>query len=379
MEEEPKKSADRQDGFDERLLRRLLSRAMRPGVVNMAQGEAIIARHRSMATAMPLAERLNRVWFDFDDGKSEAAPIVYVQSGSYAPDIGAPAGGRGKAENKKGESANLAQRVSNVEPRSVPSSPGRGSGEGSHNMVVQRKPVQGASLSPMLPQSAFGGDRSVATPMPGQTLPLVAPIRAPEHRDRLVDHAMSHDGPVNVNGVEMTNDPLLPSHSPIGEGTADVDLAPDPMALPMNRALTGPQTTEDTPGALPLLRIQPRAGATALPIVRESSVTETRWTAVHGQGALPLAEKARASQVMTEHSAGALPSQSIAARGAAAGRARPTPPANRNRAADGATSAEIDRQPAPNIDIDQIVDKVERRFARRFAVEAERRGKRRWL
>jgi hypothetical protein len=56
----------------------------------------------------------------------------------------------------------------------------------------------------------------------------------------------------------------------------------------------------------------------------------------------------------------------------------PAPAMNRNPAAEHAPPAETNRQSAPNIDIDSIVDKVERRFVRRLAIESERRGRSQW-
>ncbi len=57
---------------------------------------------------------------------------------------------------------------------------------------------------------------------------------------------------------------------------------------------------------------------------------------------------------------------------------RPRQPVGRELITDRVTPPETNPQSAPNIDIEGIVDKVERRFARRFAIEAERRGKTRW-
>jgi len=405
------KGTDWQDVLDARLVRRLMSRSVRPGLVNLAQASAIIARNRGMAAAMPLADRLNRAWFELGDGKGEPSPIVYLQPRPFAPDMGnpppasAPTGGRSGSENTKGESAHPVQRVSKVKPQKFPSPSGKGPGEGDQNMVVQRKPMEGASPSLMALGTGVGSDGSIAIPMRDSTVPLVTPIRtpyapqfvsAPEYREGLVHRTVRQDRPVNVDAVESTNDAPLPVPSATGNA---VELRTEPMLFtpsPHGRsaakaagggteseasvvAPTGHQTNKTLPQPLPLLRIQPRASASSPPIVRESLVTETRRGTFPVHGSLPLAgETPRARQRMADQPAGSRQSKSISARAAAVESGRPTPPVHRESIAENTKPAEALRQPAPNIDIDGIVDKVERRFARRLAIESERRGRFQW-
>ncbi|HUL12170.1 MAG TPA: hypothetical protein VLU73_08390 [Methylococcaceae bacterium] len=434
-----------QDGVDTRLLRRLMNRQVRPGLVDLTQADSITARHRNMVGAIPLADRVNRSWFEITDGKSEPSPIVYVQPRPFVPDLGkAPVASTPKTDrtalsDRKGGAAppakatpSVAPSVSTAKPHAAPSPFGRGLGEGdqdiallsrqavsplsgvdSQTVVVQRKALEGTSpsLMPLVAPAANdgsisgsnqspGADRPVAESVVGDRsinqgiLPVVGalPIKrsvVPELNQIMPladrtdsDRAITRANPARDAGVPVVTaiakqrSPLFILAPEYREKPADHAMRPDD---PVRVTPPAHRPNEALPRVIPSPRFQPQASAAPLPIVRESLVTETRQAALHVPGALPLArEVPRSRQQTAEPPGGSRQSRSISARAMAMESGRPRQPMNRELVSENGTRAETNRQSAPSIDIEGIVDKVERQFARRLAIESERRGKTRW-
>ncbi|MCU0734767.1 MAG: hypothetical protein MUF20_04465 [Methylotetracoccus sp.] len=439
-EVKPPASPDWQDGLDPALVLRLTSRGVRPGMIDLSQAGGIIDRHCNIAPALPLAERINRSWFEMTDQNAGSAPIVYVQPKPAAAEIGGPPvsstlpTGPMQAADPKGGSATpmqpsvrLATSASTTALPLAPSSSAAVPGEGeqptapesrptvsalprseSQTVVVQRKPLDGPlpSLMPLAapapnigvlsgsnhspgldqPEGKTGiGDRSISR----GTLPVVSASTISRSLDvasqqvlPLANDAATRAIRTQGNGVPVVT-PVTKLHSSLFIRSSDVRGQPADRAgrkhVPVQVTLPDGQANNALPRVRSLLRVRPQAKAASLPVVRESLVSEIRRGASPRYPALPLAGEApRARQQTTEHPAGTRQSRSISARATAMEPRRPRQPVGRELITDRVTPPETNPQSAPNIDIEGIVDKVERRFARRFAIEAERRGKTRW-
>ena len=478
-----------QDGLDGRLLQRLFGRLLRPGLADPWQAERVIGRHARMSGGLPVAQRLERLWFAIKEDDTGWSPIVYPAPRPFVVDIGdQPTASKPHGSGSRARSDRSRAKPKEKQPRplgSTPAWPGSPGSSDQGTMIVQRKPVTGGSastlprvrpievrLSAAVPNRTPGPAMPIAGTIGGEataplggtggsasTLPRVRPIevrpsaavpnRTPgpampiagtiggeataplggtggESRHDVVDmpsrlggHPLSASTTANVHSSitdgRRALDSVAPLVSALERGAVLPVVAPkvargyrldDALALAdglasaqaersvaskpaspsrgTDKARKAPRRrgADPSPGpdaiaaaGVPLPRFQP-ASDKPLPLVREQLVVQPARAIVHRHWPLPLAREAPVVLQPAHERPATL-------------RPRHTGPAEHHTRRPGMMRARGDSDgpvvpadavlPAPpDIDIAGIVDKVERRFARRLAIEAERRGKTRW-
>ncbi|MGI9302200.1 MAG: hypothetical protein ACR2RB_05755, partial [Gammaproteobacteria bacterium] len=238
MNEEPNWA----EGLDSHLVQRLWRRALRPGLIDITQAEAIIARFDGMVDYLALAERLNQRWQPVDD-EADSGPIVYVQPPSNA--FGAGPGP--DAPDRK------------ATPAKTPSRPKTGrSGK-------RGKPADPATSPVATPPQAAG-----SVPSPGDSVSAGVESRGTESKtvesQTIVVQRKASDTPAT------TPMPIVGPQGIPGTPAAPNDVSPDAKATiesgsaPTERDLTG-QPSERLPPATETRQPAP-ADATAAPSAR---------------------------------------------------------------------------------------------------------------
>lgn len=393
------------DGVDTGLMRRLLGRAIRPGVINLSEMERRMARHDGMTRGIPLAERLNRFWIDIQDATSDGAPIVYAEPRPYGlggKDLGSaatqafsgPRGSVGQPSKSVGQSVEKRGAASTRGTTSTGSiKPAPGS-----TMVIQRKALPGASPSSLPAAASKSGSHSV-TGSSGAVEPMARGSAAVP--TTLASPAKGFDDPLPVVSLqevggqgqllsrasEATELPFIaavteyPSQSVaesrLNEGaSASVLIGKrfDPDAtLPRVCATVVPATPETSGLTLWLVEWRDRGRRTVLPTVREQGMAAAARGRIKQHQPLPFAT---APLPLVERPAQASGrGLTAAARNEAVRHYMDRVTKPRVGSDDMAIPAETTSPPPPQVDIDGIVDKVERRFVRRLAIESERRGR----
>jgi hypothetical protein len=392
-----------QDGLDPALLRRLWWRAERPGVAWPWQAQATLARHRRMIDGLSLAELLQRRAELLADPRVAWAPIVYAR-----PAV--PSGVRGPVQ------------PSATRAGVPPAAGGLGRPPGTDHLDAARvgtppRPVVLATAARTMPRPpgsppATTPDRPIHPAPPAQRSPAgVQPAVAATPGAVPPGPAAAHPAPPEPPAVTRTTHagPAVPARAvvepvrPVVEpaGTAHPPGAPG-LVLVTAAAASPPAPASDgiasdrMPAWLPVVRPEPaadgdrpppwpqdaragRAGA-ALPVVREHFVrapgSNGAWPAPAGvPGSLPLAP----APASVRGPAGIPNAAMTSSAGPAA--PQPTPPGPGTRAAAGAVPAARGRpEPRPQpatlapVEMDRIVDKVQRKLLHRLAIESERRG-----
>jgi hypothetical protein len=392
-----------QDGLDPALLRRLWRRAERPGVARPWQAQATLARHRRMVDGLPLAELLQRRAELLADPRVAWAPIVYARpavasgvSGPVQPPAtraGVPpaAGGPGRppgTDHLDAARVGTPPRpvVRATAARTMPRPPG------SPPATTPDRPIHPAPPA----QRSPAGVRTAVAATPG----TVPPGPAAAHLARPEPPAVTRTAPAGLAvPARAVVEPVRPVVEPAG--TAHPPGAPG-LVLVTAAAPSPPTSAADgiasdrMPAWLPVVRPEPggnggrpppwpldartgRAGAT-LPVVREHFVrapgSNGAWPAAAGvAGPLPLAPAPASGRGPAGIPGAAMtPSAGPAA-------PQPPPPGPGTRAAAGAVPAARGRpEPRPQpavlapVEMDRIVDKVQRKLLHRLAIESERRG-----
>lgn len=431
-----------QDGLDGRLLQRLFGRLLRPGLADPWQAERVIGRHTRMSGGLPLAQRLEQLWFAIKEDDTGWSPIVYAAPRPFVVDIGdQPTASKPHGSGSRARSDRSRAKPKEKQPRplgSTPAWPGSPGSSDQGTMIVQRKPVTGGSASTLPRVRPIEVRLSAAVPnrTPGPAMPITGTIggeaTAPlggtggESRHDVVDmpsrlgsHPLSASTTANVHGSitdgRRALDSVAPVVSALERGAVLPAVAPkvargyrldDALALAdglpsaqaersvaskpaspsrgTDKARKAPRRrgADPIPGpdaiaaaGVPLPWFQPASGK-PLPLVREQLVVQPARAIVHRHWPLPLAREApvvlqpaheRPATLRPRHTG---PAEHHTRR---PGMMRARGDSNRPVA-----PADAELRAPPDIDIAGIVDKVERRFARRLAIEAERRGKTRW-
>jgi hypothetical protein len=417
----PQSHADSRESWraalDARLLRRLMRPVERPGLARIDQAHAIIARMEGMVASRPLADTIEQRWRGTLDAQAELPPIVYAQPPAPIDDAGQPRAGG--SENSPGAPAQLHTPPATRAAPSAPS-PLRRAGPA---LPVALQPAQSVQMAPTgasepLPlatpaaHSAEPRVRPAAVP----PLPVVRPLPLP------APTAASPPTPASAAPPESSPTGAPRSVRPAASPAHHAPQAPSAGSLPAAPPQLIQRSPEPDPGIpplpvvlplglpehhaqRPLPVVQPRVadgrsadGPSAEMIVRprqparESSPGQGQPLAlvVREQGA-PGPAQGRQSQPLPLASAPAGVVQRAPARGAPpAAPARPSPsvgpqPAGRQviqRRSTRAPTGVIQRDPEPGppaepaagLDIEAIVDRVERTFLRRLEIEGERRG-----
>lgn len=358
-----------------------------------------------MTRGIPLAERLNRLWFDIRDSKSDWAPIVYVEPRPYSVggrDTGT-AGTQGSSRSQEarvqskaiGKSAeNRGAVPAQRSTASVAAQPATGS-----TAVIQRKTLNGASAA-SLPAAVSKADSEIVA---GSSTAVEPSGRARALPTLLTGRATGLDNPVPVVGVRApsaqqvrfpesgraTNLPLIrpvtvqaeelgsvshPGEAETASAILDGNAASD-APLPRVRAPVVPLAPETVGLTLWIARWQNAGSRSVLPIVRDQSISGAARARTNYYQPLPFAKGSTAAHVPERPALTTGQALAVGVSGDARPRRTAQATAHRVGADEMPIPAETTMPPPPQVDIDGIVDKVERRFARRLAIESERRGR----
>ncbi|GAA3812830.1 hypothetical protein GCM10022226_36890 [Sphaerisporangium flaviroseum] len=391
--------------WDPALVRRLGRRALRPGVIDPGPAREILARHRGMMPDLPLVERVAR--HAAPEPGDATPPVVY---GTPVPaDVTAPAAGHPAEPLAAVVRAPAAYEVS-TPPTYVVSAPAAYDVSTSPTYDVSAAVTYGGQGT--AGSGATGGlpvvQRKLAAPAAAVSSPVRAarplPVAVPRARAR------SHQGGAAGHA--------RPFHERAGSPPVVTPIARDhaggpPLVVPVAPGRAGgpriaSPLTPDPPGALPVVsprvRRSPDGSLTSPAATRTDSLRSTaelpplvfparpvlrageplplagppaRGTAPAGpRNGPPAPPPAATGRIVRPGTGRAAPARAeMAPMGTV-----PTGTAQRGTAPrdEGATAARVPvRPPSPApVDIEQIVETVHRRFARRLAIEAERRGAR---
>lgn len=415
--------------LDIRFVTRLLRRRIRPGLINLAQAEAIIARCQGMTGSLSLAERLNHRWLGLDD-ETTSVPIVYARPNPIIVKVDGKETGKGKRPRSvKNQGRSRAKNKSAEHSRPVSSSTSKSTGAESRNTVTQRKVSSASSTSSMpvvkptiintISNITLGRDGKAKTSetaeassaatnhtldasdqhamtldiAPGaveppsltrmvQPSPVAIPVVSPQARvESLLIGLQPIPGPGSDGAQPRAGDsgPRLIVGEQVAPADGPEELAGASIELPqVNPALYSNQTAARV---YPLPRVQPTPGANPmapsvpLPIVHEEIVSKLSWQRVNQQQPLPLTIERTPAVKPAVGQLNQLGQSEVFSADAG----QKMQPIQRVSTSQNETGRTDTAQPAPgNIDIDEIVNKVQRRFMRRLAIEGERRGTSRW-
>ena len=378
-----------QQALNPQLVQRLWRPARQAGLIQTRQAQALLARHQTMTTQLPLAALLQRGGGAMWDADAAQTPIVYAQPVMMNDTVTEPAQPAKPIERVMNSAPTIPIEMPIAMPIATPSPRAAASGA-SQPMVIQRKMAPGATASASSPQSVVAPSTRVALPF---TLSGIAPMATSATMLSETNEAQT------VMSATRTSDALFaPSALPV--------VYPAPLwvdgAAP--NVLTSVSTPVSTP-ALPVIQINPEANqssatpftaqasslplqtqatSTPLPIVREQptpeSATNPMMPGLHARMPLPLVEVAQTrSQTATTAALSSMNAQQTtpAPQPITTTTRKRTPFAQANQAnqANQPTQrAQLTQSPQPNTNA--IVDKVHRKFLRRLTSEAERRGMR---
>jgi hypothetical protein len=412
-----------EQALDPRLLRRLWRRAERPGLSEPGLAAAILRRHRAMAAGLPLADALRERWAaGLDEAGAPSLALVYARPYWWTPPAAAGAGGNGRPRPEPatrpvvrasaGREAHSASGIPGASGRGPGGSPA-GSGAGAPAVAAAAaavdappgtaKPAPGPAAPASRQRAAPPGppgDRSAAAvpprvlPPPRAPLPIApaappAPAGSddgrpapPSRADRPADRPQG-TMPVTMAAIAASFPaapglPLVvPSAAPLPDGgTVRVDGAgARPAPFQPDHRGTGPAVVR------PVVPVWPRHTGTA-PAPFAAGAPRPPGTPTGTAGSPVVREQVVRERVMPGYLPGA--AQHALAAPPAVGDvstpgAQPSVHMGASRAVRPVRPVEAS-PPAlpPRIDIDGIVDTVQRRLMRRLAIEGERRGMRPW-
>jgi hypothetical protein len=433
----PARPEEPNGALDSALLRRLWRRVERPGLCRPGLARAVLERHRRMAGGLPLAELLQRRAELLTDEQAAWAPIVYPRlvawSAGAPPGPAAPAAAQAGPVTRAGAVAGVGPPPGAAE--SPIAGAGRPAVAPSNGAPAEARslPVVRATPAPAGPVTAIRASEAPAV-VAARRLGGPEPAGAPPGSGPSASGPLTPSGASEALAVVAPARPASPGTGPGSQPLSAVRPAA-PAGGPEDRLPVSPSTprpaperASSPPGPRPLgggspggaprrglstpdaeTRARPaggQGGATLpLPLVRPAAVpgpggaAPAPWPSVAATGrdsgpALPVVGErvvraAPPALTWTPAAVPAAPESGMPGRPApvAPASGAPTPhrpamngngvaaPSGPGAAGPAGRAGRARRQPAlAPVEVDRIVNKVQRKLLHRMAIEAERRG-----